>query len=40
MAGLDSKTGQVPDAQLHAYVSGAEVQFSNGTVQFNIAKSK
>lgn len=23
-----------------AYVSGVEVQFSNGTVQFNIAKSK
>lgn len=40
VAGLDSKTGQVPDAQLPAYVSGVEVQFSNGTVQFNIAKSK
>lgn len=40
VAGLDSKTGQVPDAQLPAYVSGVTVQFSNGTVQFNIAKSK
>ncbi len=40
VAGLDSKTGQVPDAQLPAYVSGITVQFSNGTVQFNIAKSK
>lgn len=40
VAALDSKTGQVPDAQLPAYVSGVEVQFSNGTVQFNIAKSK
>ena len=40
VAGLDSKTGQVPDAQLPAYVSGMTVQFSNGTVQFNIAKSK
>lgn len=40
VAGLDSKTGQVPDAQLPAYVSGVEVQFSNGTVRFNIAKSK
>ena len=40
VAGLDGKTGQVPDAQLPAYVSGVEVQFSNGTVQFNIAKSK
>lgn len=40
VAGLDGKTGQVPDAQLPAYVSGMEVQFSNGTVQFNIAKSK
>lgn len=40
MTGLDSKTGQVPDAQLPAYVSGVEMQFSKGTVQFNIAKSK
>lgn len=40
MTGLDSKTGHVPDAQLPAYVSGVEMQFSNGTVQFNIAKSK
>lgn len=40
LAALDSKTGQVPDAQLPAYVSGVTVQFSNGTVQFNIAKSK
>lgn len=40
VAALDSKTGQVPDAQLPAYVSGVTVQFSNGTVQFNIAKSK
>ena len=40
VTGLDSKTGRVPDAQLPAYVSGVEVQFSNGTVQFNIAKSK
>lgn len=40
MTGLDSKTGQVPDVQLPAYVSGVTVQFSNGTVQFSIAKSK
>lgn len=40
MTGLDSKTGQVPDVQLPAYVSGVEMQFSNGTAQFNIAKSE
>lgn len=38
--GWTARPGRCPMHSSPAYVSGVEVQFSNGTVQFNIAKSK